>query len=83
MEFLENAENFLPVLRQIPWLSEPEIATEHGVPVLRVRATEMDIARKELPRLISESGLTLTRYELSLPGIEEIFVEILKNGDKQ
>ena len=51
--------------------------------MVRVRAVDIDRARRELPRVISESGLTLTRYELTLPSIEDIFVEILTNGEKQ
>jgi ABC-2 type transport system ATP-binding protein len=62
---------------------EPAIVTANGAPIVRVRAVDIDRARKELPRIISESGLTLTRYELALPSIEEIFMEIMTNGDKQ
>jgi ABC-2 type transport system ATP-binding protein len=51
--------------------------------MVRLRAVDIDRARKELPRIISESGLTLTRYELTLPSIEDIFVEIMTSGDKQ
>lgn len=82
MEFMEDAGAFAQKLKEIPWLKEPAIVLENGVPVLRVIAVDIDRARKELPRLIAESGLTLTRYELSLPSIEDIFVEILKNGDE-
>lgn len=82
MEFMEDAGAFAQKLKEIPWIREPAIVLENGVPVLRVMAVDIDRARKELPRLIAESGLTLTRYELSLPSIEDIFVEILKNGDE-
>ena len=81
MEFMEDAGAFAQELKQIAWLAEPEIVIENGIPVLKVRAVDIDRARKELPRLIAESGLTLTRYELSLPSIEDIFVEILKSGE--
>jgi ABC-2 type transport system ATP-binding protein len=83
MEFMENTAQFVESLKKIPWLAEPAIAVDNGTPVLKVRALDIDRARKELPRLIGESGLTLTRYELSLPSIEEIFVEVLANGDKK
>jgi ABC-2 type transport system ATP-binding protein len=83
MEFMEDAGPFVESLKRIPWLAEPAIVAGNGAPILRVRAVDIDRARKELPRLISESGLTLTRYEMTLPSIEDIFVEILTNGDKK
>jgi len=81
MEFMEDAKPFVQSLKQVSWLAEPELVVQNGVPLVRVRAVDVDRARKELPRLISESGLTLTHYELSLPSLEDIFVEILNSGD--
>ena len=81
MEFMEDARPFVESLKQVPWLAEPELVLENGIPVVRVRAVDMDHARKGLPRLIGESGLTLTHYELGLPSIEDIFVEIISSGD--
>ena len=83
LEFMEDAGPFVETLKKIPWLAEPAIVIGNGSPMVRVRAVDIERARKELPRLIGESGLTLTRYELSLPSIEDIFVEILTNGDKK
>jgi ABC-2 type transport system ATP-binding protein len=81
MEFMEDAKPFVESLKQVPWLAEPELIVSNGTPMVRVRAVDIDHARKELPRFISESGLTLTRYELSLPSLEDIFVEVLNSGD--
>jgi ABC-2 type transport system ATP-binding protein len=83
MEFMEDAGQFVESLKKIPWLAEPAIVVDNGTPQVKVRALDIDRARKELPRVIGESGLTLTRYELSLPSIEDIFVEILTNGEKK
>lgn len=82
MEFMEDANPLVESLKQVPWLAEPELIVENGTPVVRVRAVDLDCARKELPRLISESGLTLTRYELSLPSLEDIFVDILSEDSR-
>lgn len=81
IEFMEDATPFVESLKRIPWLAEPELVHKNGTPMVRVRAVDVDRARKELPRLISESGLTLTRYELAVPTVEEIFVEILGTAD--
>jgi ABC-2 type transport system ATP-binding protein len=80
MEFLEDATPILGTLKQAPWLADPEVVLQNGVPVVRVRALEVERARRELPHLVSTSGLTLSRYELSLPSLEEVFVEILGKG---
>ena len=82
MEFLEDASGFVETLSQISWLIEPEIVLENGVPLVRVKAIDVERARKELPLLISKSGLTLARYELVLPSLEDIFVEILHQEAK-
>ncbi len=77
MEFVEDPGPFYESLKGVPWLAGPEIVAHGGASVLRVKAVDVDRARKELPRLIGESGLTLTRYELVLPTIEDIFVDIV------
>jgi ABC-2 type transport system ATP-binding protein len=81
MEFMEDAAAFVESLKKISWLAEPAIKIDTGTPKVTVRAIDVERARKELPRLISESGLTLTRYEMELPSIEDIFVEIMANGE--
>lgn len=83
VEFMEDAQPFMETIRQVEWLADPAIIAEHGVPVLYVKATDVDRARREFPRLIAESGLTLTRYEMSAPSLEDIFVEILNGEDKR
>jgi ABC-2 type transport system ATP-binding protein len=79
MEFIENPQPFLEDLKNVQWLAEPEIVVENGVPVLQVRALDVDRARRELPRIIALSGLTLTRYEMGMVSLEDIFMEIVKN----
>ena len=83
MEFIEDAARFVESLKQIPWLAEPAVVMDNGTPKITVCAVDIERGRKELPRLISESGLTLTRYEMTMPSIEDIFVEILTNGEKK
>jgi len=80
MEFTENAAGFVETLKKIGWLADAAMDMSNGKPLVHVRALEIERARKELPRLISESGLTLERYELRLPSLEDIFMEIVKNG---
>jgi len=81
MEFLEDAGNFAEILKNYSFLASPEVTILNGKPVLKVSAVDINLARKELPKIIGESGLTLTRYELSLPSLEEIFVKIVNGGN--
>jgi ABC-2 type transport system ATP-binding protein len=83
MEFTENAAGFVETLKKISWLADASLDISNGKPTVRVRALEVEKARKELPRLISESGLTLERYELILPSLEEIFVKIVNGGENK
>ncbi len=80
MEFLEDGRSFAEKLASIAYLSEPEIIGENGTQVLRIKALDVKQARSQLPRLIAESGLTLSRYELSVPNLEDIFLEVINGG---
>jgi ABC-2 type transport system ATP-binding protein len=83
IEFMEDASAFAESLKSIDWLTSPVIVYEGGTPVMRVGALDIEKARQELPRLIGESSLTLTRYELVLPDLEEIFMKIMEGGDNE
>jgi ABC-2 type transport system ATP-binding protein len=80
IEFLEDSRSFVEKLKGVPYLAEPKIIGENGTRVLRVQARDIKQARSQLPRLIAESGLTLSRYELNLPDLEDIFLEVINGG---
>ena len=80
MEFLEDSTSFAEHLKHISYLSEPELIGENGTQVLRIKALDIKQARSQLPRLIAESGLTLSRYELNVPNLEDIFLEVINGG---
>lgn len=83
IEFMENATPFMETLKKVPWLADPTITVEQGNPVLRVRALDVDFARREFPKLITGNGLTLMRYEMSAPSLEDIFVEIMNSENSR
>lgn len=80
LRFEEDATSFTDRLRAIPWVSQVETATVDGVPVLRVHARDLDVAKRELPAVVASSGLTLLRYEMGLPRLEDIFLELVGDG---
>ena len=81
MEFQEDGRRLVESLKQIPWLTKPEFIADHGHPMVRVTAVDIARAKKELPKVIGESGLTLTRYELVMPDLEDIFVNVINGRD--
>lgn len=81
MEFLEDGNRFVEALKQIPWLAKPEFIADHGHPMVRVTAVDIDRAKKELPHIIGESGLTLTRYELVMPDLEDVFINVINERE--
>ncbi len=83
MEFLEDGNRFVEVLKQIPWLSKPEFIADHGHPMVRVTAVDTILAKTELPHLIGQSGLTLTRYELVMPDLEDIFINVINGRESK
>jgi ABC-2 type transport system ATP-binding protein len=81
MEFIEDARGFCESLKMVPWLGNPEVVVDKGHPLVRVKAVDMAKARHELPGLIGQSGLTLTRYELVMPNLEDIFLDVINGRD--
>jgi ABC-2 type transport system ATP-binding protein len=81
MEFLEDGSRFAEALKSIPWLSQPEFIADHGHPMVRVTAVDVARTKKELPHLIGESGLTLSRYESVMPDLEDVFINVINGRD--
>ena len=77
---VEVEEDLTPVLRRLeglPWVRSMTIAKQSGRDVLQVEASDLELAKRELPKLLVEEGLTLLRYELVSASLEEIFVELV------
>ena len=76
IEFEEDDKQFVETIQSRPWFVKSE-RTANGNPTLRVTARDVGAARKELPHLIAASNLTLLRYDLAQPSLEDIFVEVV------
>ena len=44
---------------------------------LRVEVGELDAAKRELPKLVYESGLTMLKYEQVSASLEEVFIDLV------
>jgi ABC-2 type transport system ATP-binding protein len=71
-----EAEALAASLAGEPWVVDATTSGSH----LRVLARDAARAERELPRLVLDSGLTLLRYEQSLPSLEDVFVKLVAPG---
>jgi ABC-2 type transport system ATP-binding protein len=76
VEFEEQATAFVKRLGSLPWVVGVESEDVSG---LRVRVRDVARAKQELPKIIAESKLTLRQYQMVLPTLEEVFMELLGN----
>jgi ABC-2 type transport system ATP-binding protein len=65
-------------LQRAPWVERLD-SQNH---VLRVFVHDLGKARQELPRLIVNSPLVLTKYEQGVPSLEDAFLRLLNLDDK-
>ncbi|MEN8614080.1 ABC transporter ATP-binding protein [Dehalogenimonas sp. THU2] len=80
IEFAEDAAPFIAAVEPLPWFVKSDSVLVNSSPTLRITTRDVAAARKELPRLIAGSNLTLLRYELTQPSLEDIFVEVVKGS---
>ena len=79
IEFEEPAASFVRLLEPLPWVEKVKAGEESNVFKLRVSARDVATAKVELPKIIAESGLTLRQYQMVLPTLEEVFIELVGN----
>ena len=79
IEFEEPAAPFARLLEPLPWVEKVNAGEESNVFKLRVSARDVAAAKVELPKMIAESGLTLRQYQMVLPTLEEVFIELVGN----
>ncbi len=78
LEFEEPTDSFLDSLRPLSWVSKVE-ELEPGAAGLRVVVNDLATAKRELLERVAQSELTLLRYELTLPSLEDVFIELVNN----
>lgn len=80
VEFAEDYGEFITTLEKQTWFVKSERITDNSGTGTRITTSDVAAARRELPRLIAASNLTLLRYELTQPSLEDIFVEVVKKA---
>lgn len=69
-------------LRSLPWVTAVEEAGRDAGAMLRIRTDNVAEARRELPGIVSDSGLVLIRYELISPSLEDVFIQMIGAREK-
>jgi ABC-2 type transport system ATP-binding protein len=80
LEFEESPSSVVDSLTSIPWVLGVEADQRGGVFRLRVSTLDEAQAKRELPRIAVDSGLTLRHYELAQPSLEDVFIQLLASG---
>jgi ABC-2 type transport system ATP-binding protein len=81
LEFEEDPALLVATLQVQPWVTKAEKMIINQSPLVQVQAKNVVVAKKEIPQMIVASGLTLLRYELTHPSLEEIFVELVGGAE--
>jgi ABC-2 type transport system ATP-binding protein len=79
IEFEEPAAPFVRLLEPLPWVDRVNVGEAGNMFKLRVSARDVAAAKAELPKMIAASGLTLRQYQMVLPTLEEVFIELVGN----
>jgi ABC-2 type transport system ATP-binding protein len=82
LEFEDDPAKLVPVLESQSWVKKLEKLEINHIPGLRVQASDVQLAKHELPQMIAQSGLGLVRYELTMPSLEDIFVKLVEGDAK-
>ena len=76
----EEPQELVNRLSGLPWIESVESAAGEGLYALRVEVAQPDAAKRELPKLVYESGLTMLKYELMSASLEDVFIDLVGPG---
>lgn len=81
LEFEESGTSFIRLLKPLSWVEKVEVAEGSNACKLRVHTNDVARAKRELLKMAAESGLTLRQYQLVLPTLEDVFIELVGNKE--
>ncbi len=77
VEIEEDGAALANRLDNAPWISTCRVSRRNEHSVLHAEVSELEQAKRELPRLLMESNITLIRYELMSASLEDVFMELV------
>ena len=81
IEFEQDCAVLTDGLKAVSWVRSSEVVPRGQRQVLQVGVSDMEAAKRELPGLLVQSGLTLLRYELVTASLEDIFIELVSGEE--
>ena len=75
VEFDDKPTSFLSTLRSQDWVEDVEATNPRS---FTVKVGDLEKAKDLLPRIVASDNANMTRYELSSPSLEDIFVRMVK-----
>lgn len=63
-------------LRSVPWVSSVALQAQSA----RILVRDLDTAKRELAPSAVRAGVIYTRYELGVPSLEEVFMQLVSEG---
>jgi ABC-2 type transport system ATP-binding protein len=79
LELDKITEPIMQLLRKVPGVNRVYEVKRGELPILRVQVTDPLRDREGLIKAIADNHLALRRYEMVLPSLEEVFVELVGN----
>jgi ABC-2 type transport system ATP-binding protein len=79
LEFDTINTSIVRLLEQVPGVDRVFEVKHGGIPLLRVQVTDPLKDREALLKAVAGNNLALRRYEMVLPSLEEVFVELIGN----
>ena len=77
IELEEDPTDMISTIATYPWVIKAEKASGTQASVLRVQVKDVSAAKKELPQIVAAGSSTLLRYELVMPSLEDIFLDLV------
>ena len=79
LEVDNDIESWVEKLRQMPFIEHIETRNQ----TLRLQVRKIEVARRELMRLLAEEEVRVRRFEIMRPSLEDVFLQLtnqVKNG---
>ncbi len=82
LEVEGDAQPLVARVKLMSCVTAVEEAKRDAGTALRIRVSDVAAAKRELPGIVSGSGLILVRYELVSPSLEDVFVQLIGSHEK-
>lgn len=72
-EVLESNSNLIEILQKQDWI----VTVSEKFNTYKVIVNDIEMGRKKLPKLITDSGMTLLKYQMEMASLEDIYLRVV------